>query len=164
MRKRSGVGGDDYLMRLHQNRRMKKIHLSCRRPRHSTRLWKTVSSHANHPPRRRPRWHPPHLASAWGAAWRSRYGARKRTGSVASSIFSEELVEEDEERSLLGVGGGFDETSSFERETSSSSTNSPDDVDYRRSTTSRPPPSAPDMEKHRSALRRHRRRHARRLT
>ncbi|KAK0233444.1 hypothetical protein IW262DRAFT_1304731 [Armillaria fumosa] len=78
-----------------------------------------------------------------GAAWRSRYGARKRTGSVASSIFSEELVEEDEERSLLGVGGGFDETSSFERETSSSSTNSPDDVDYRRSTTLRPPPSAP---------------------
>ncbi|KAK0208567.1 hypothetical protein DFS33DRAFT_1304346 [Desarmillaria ectypa] len=78
-----------------------------------------------------------------GAAWRSRYGARKRTGSVASSIFSEELVEEDEEHSLLGVGGGFDETSSFERETSSSSTNSPDDVDYRRSTTSRPPPSAP---------------------
>ncbi|KAK0456249.1 hypothetical protein EV421DRAFT_1751280 [Armillaria borealis] len=78
-----------------------------------------------------------------GAAWRSRYGARKRTGSVASSIFSEELVEEDEERSLLGVGGGFDETSSFERDTSSSSTNSPDDVDYRRSTTSRPPPSAP---------------------
>ncbi|KAK0198666.1 hypothetical protein F5146DRAFT_1219226 [Armillaria mellea] len=78
-----------------------------------------------------------------GAAWRSRYGARKRTGSVASSIFSEELVEEDEERSLLGLGGGFDETSSFERDTSSSSTNSPDDVDYRRSTTSRPPPSAP---------------------
>ncbi|KAK0481934.1 hypothetical protein IW261DRAFT_1110369 [Armillaria novae-zelandiae] len=78
-----------------------------------------------------------------GTAWRSRYGARKRTGSVPSSIFSEELVEEDEERSLLGIGGGFGETSSFECETSSSSTNSPNDVDYRRSTTSQLPPSAP---------------------
>ncbi|KAK0481911.1 hypothetical protein IW261DRAFT_1397919 [Armillaria novae-zelandiae] len=78
-----------------------------------------------------------------GTAWRSRYGARKRTGSVPSSIFSEDLVEEDEERSLLGVGGGFDETSSFEHETLSSSTNSPDDVDYRRSTASQLPRPAP---------------------
>ncbi|KAK0481938.1 hypothetical protein IW261DRAFT_1418903, partial [Armillaria novae-zelandiae] len=138
MRKRSGVGGDACLMRLP---RMKKIHLSCKRPRHSTKQWKTVLSPANHLPR--------HILDGvfhvwrWmGTAWRSRYGARKRTGSVPSSIFSEELVEEDEERSLLGIGGGFGETSSFECETSSSSTNSPNDVDYRRSTTSQLPPSA----------------------
>ncbi|KZT21644.1 hypothetical protein NEOLEDRAFT_1181484 [Neolentinus lepideus HHB14362 ss-1] len=48
-----------------------------------------------------------------GPAWRSKYGSRKRTGSVASnqtggSILSEDLVEEDEEQELLGVGGGFD--------------------------------------------------------
>ncbi|KAG2023282.1 hypothetical protein CC2G_000952 [Coprinopsis cinerea AmutBmut pab1-1] len=48
-----------------------------------------------------------------GAAWRSRYGSRKRTGSIASSrtsnsILSEDLVEEEEEEELLGVGGGFD--------------------------------------------------------
>ncbi|KAI0274689.1 hypothetical protein BC834DRAFT_815702 [Gloeopeniophorella convolvens] len=54
-----------------------------------------------------------------GPAWRSRYSAhsaRKRTGSVASnmtsnSMLSEDLVEEDEEQELLGVGGGFDKTS-----------------------------------------------------
>ncbi|KAG5221539.1 dual specificity catalytic domain containing protein [Salix suchowensis] len=50
-----------------------------------------------------------------GQAWRSRYATtRKRTGSIASnhtnySILSEELVEEDEEQALLGVGGGFDD-------------------------------------------------------
>ncbi|KAF7310653.1 Dual specificity catalytic domain-containing protein [Mycena chlorophos] len=50
-----------------------------------------------------------------GAAWRSRYGSRKRTGSVASnmtngsSILSEDLVEEDEEQELLGIGGGFND-------------------------------------------------------
>ncbi|KAJ2928780.1 hypothetical protein H1R20_g8316, partial [Candolleomyces eurysporus] len=48
-----------------------------------------------------------------GHAWRSRYGSRKRTGSIASnhtsnSIISEDLLEEDEEEALLGVGGGFD--------------------------------------------------------
>lgn len=48
-----------------------------------------------------------------GTAWRSRYGTRKRTGSIASnmtngSVLSEDLVEEDEEQELLGVGGGFD--------------------------------------------------------
>ncbi|KAI0936263.1 hypothetical protein AcW1_000546 [Taiwanofungus camphoratus] len=55
-----------------------------------------------------------------GPSWRSRYGARKRTGSIAStgSILSEDLVEEDEEQDLLGVGGGFDGRST---ETSSSS-------------------------------------------
>lgn len=47
-----------------------------------------------------------------GAAWRSRYN-RKRTGSVASSttngsLISEDLVEEEEEQELLGVGGGFE--------------------------------------------------------
>ncbi|KAF9036411.1 phosphatases II [Hymenopellis radicata] len=75
-----------------------------------------------------------------GAAWRSRYGHnRKRTGSIAStsnnSILSEDLIEVDEERSLLGVGGGFftDESGSL------SSANSPDDD----GTTRYPPPSAP---------------------
>lgn len=48
-----------------------------------------------------------------GPAWRSRFITRKRTGSIASnktngSILSEDLVEEDEERELLGIGGGFE--------------------------------------------------------
>ncbi|KAH9944445.1 uncharacterized protein BXZ73DRAFT_73959 [Epithele typhae] len=49
-----------------------------------------------------------------GAAWRSKYGSgRKRKGSTASvltngSILSEDLVEEDEEHELLGVGRDFD--------------------------------------------------------
>ncbi|KZT06899.1 uncharacterized protein LAESUDRAFT_714024 [Laetiporus sulphureus 93-53] len=43
-------------------------------------------------------------------------GSRKRAGSIASimtgsSLLSEDLVEEDEEEELLGVGGGFDEGS-----------------------------------------------------
>ncbi|GJE86052.1 dual specificity phosphatase domain-containing protein [Phanerochaete sordida] len=52
-----------------------------------------------------------------GQAWRSKYGSgRTRAGSVASvattgSVLSEQLVEEDEEQELLGVGGGFAETS-----------------------------------------------------
>jgi tyrosine-protein phosphatase len=51
-----------------------------------------------------------------GPAWKSRYSARKRTGSVASnmtcnSFLSEHLVEEIEEQELLGVGGGFDKSS-----------------------------------------------------
>ena len=50
-----------------------------------------------------------------GVAWRNRYGtSRKRTSSIASnmtsgSILSEDLVEEDEEQELLGIGGGFDD-------------------------------------------------------
>lgn len=60
-----------------------------------------------------------------GSAWRSRYGARKRSGSIASchtnnSAISEDLLEVDEEEALLGVGGGFDS----ERPSAS---NSPDD-------------------------------------
>jgi tyrosine-protein phosphatase MSG5 len=52
-----------------------------------------------------------------GLAWKSRYSARKRTGSSASnmtsnSMLSEHLVEEDEEQELLGIGGGFDPSSS----------------------------------------------------
>ncbi len=52
-----------------------------------------------------------------GLAWKSRYSARKRTGSSASnmtsnSMLSEHLVEEDEEQELLGIGGGFDRSSS----------------------------------------------------
>jgi tyrosine-protein phosphatase len=48
-----------------------------------------------------------------GAAWRTRYKGRKRTPSIASnrtsrSILSEDLVEEEEEQMLLGVGGGFE--------------------------------------------------------
>lgn len=51
-----------------------------------------------------------------GPAWKSRYSARKRTGSVASnmtcnSVLSENLVEENEEQELLGIGGGFDKSS-----------------------------------------------------
>ena len=51
-----------------------------------------------------------------GVAWKSRYGGRRRTGSIASnltngSILSEDLVEEDEEEELLNVGGGFDNDS-----------------------------------------------------
>lgn len=79
------------------------------------------------------------LGMGMGAAWRSRYGYdRKRAGSVAStsnnSVISEDLIEVDEEQSLLGVGGGFtDETGSL------SSANSPDDD----GTSRYPPPSAP---------------------
>jgi tyrosine-protein phosphatase len=52
-----------------------------------------------------------------GLAWKSRYPARKRTGSSASnmtsnSMLSEHLVEEDEEQELLGIGGCFDMSSS----------------------------------------------------
>ncbi|KAI0651783.1 hypothetical protein C8Q79DRAFT_898428 [Trametes meyenii] len=52
-----------------------------------------------------------------GPAWRSKYGSqRKRKGSAASiattgSILSEDLVEEDEEEALLGVGGPLDSMS-----------------------------------------------------
>ena len=59
-----------------------------------------------------------------GPAWRSRYGDRKRAGSVASnftatgSVLSEDLVEEEEEEDLLGVGGGFDTASSRHRSSS----------------------------------------------
>lgn len=86
-----------------------------------------------------------------GAAWRSRYGSRKRAGSVASnmtngsSILSEELVEEDEEQELLGIGGGFnddDRGSSAEPEY----TSSPEDDVHSAITPrrpGRPPPSAP---------------------
>ncbi|KIK71209.1 hypothetical protein GYMLUDRAFT_235564 [Collybiopsis luxurians FD-317 M1] len=82
-----------------------------------------------------------------GPAWRSRY-SRKRTGSVASnttngSLISEDLVEEEEEQELLGVGGGFEsdshdlekisdgreQTDVPESSTSSSSNNnSPDNI------------------------------------
>ncbi|KAF9569747.1 hypothetical protein CPC08DRAFT_701630 [Agrocybe pediades] len=89
-----------------------------------------------------------------GPAWRSRY-ARKRTGSIASnsgSFLSEELVEEDEEQELLGIGEGFETAS--ERSRAPSSSNSPGD-DIEEGTprnvsvmtpgpaTARPPPSAP---------------------
>ncbi|EKM60986.1 uncharacterized protein PHACADRAFT_247258 [Phanerochaete carnosa HHB-10118-sp] len=52
-----------------------------------------------------------------GHAWRSKYGSgRTRAASITSvattgSVLSEQLVEEDEERELLGTGGGFIETS-----------------------------------------------------
>ena len=81
----------------------------------------------------------PSLASStgvgMGAAWRSRYGhnGRKRAGSVASnvtnhSVFSEDLMEEDEEQELLNVGGGFDSDSKGTRSVSnlSSRQNSPE--------------------------------------
>ncbi|TFK40982.1 hypothetical protein BDQ12DRAFT_646634 [Crucibulum laeve] len=87
-----------------------------------------------------------------GVAWRSRYAARKRTGSIASnmtngSIISEDLVEEEEEQELLGIGGGFDEE---RRHSGSSATTSPGDAepphaDAFAPRTARPrvPPSAP---------------------
>ncbi|KAF8167923.1 hypothetical protein B0H34DRAFT_670236 [Crassisporium funariophilum] len=81
-----------------------------------------------------------------GAAWRSRYGSRKRTGSIASSktngsFLSEDLVEEDEEQELLGVGRDFDNENT-------SHTTSPDDelsssLISSSLATARPPPSAP---------------------
>jgi len=80
-----------------------------------------------------------------GSAWRTRYAPRKRTASLAScctngSILSENLVEQDEEAELLGVGGGFDSEKNAEE--SSSSTTSPDeDLDNERSSI-RVPPSA----------------------
>jgi tyrosine-protein phosphatase MSG5 len=51
-----------------------------------------------------------------GPARKNRYSARKRTGSVASnmtsnSVLSENLLEEDEEEELLGIGGDFDRLS-----------------------------------------------------
>lgn len=97
-----------------------------------------------------------------GPVWRSWYAAqRKRTGSIASmgSFISEDLVEEEEEQELLGVGSGFDTESRQTEE--SSATSSPDD-DHTgtprnvsslmglpsrsaatAATASRPPPSAP---------------------
>lgn len=103
-----------------------------------------------------------------GPAWRSRYGDRKRAGSVASnltstgSVLSEDLVEEDEEEELLGVGGGFDSASARERHSSgelescSNSSESPEDglpstlraipftpITARPLATPKPPPSAP---------------------
>ena len=51
-----------------------------------------------------------------GPAWKSRFSARKRTGSIASnmtsnSVLSENLVEEEEEEELLGIGSDFDRLS-----------------------------------------------------
>ncbi|KAH9486754.1 Tyrosine-protein phosphatase pmp1 [Psilocybe cubensis] len=94
-----------------------------------------------------------------GPAWRSRYGSRKRTGSVASnqtnqSFWSEDLVEEDEEQELLGTGGAFDSESRLDR-ASLTATSSPEDEQHDSTprneslmalhgpATARPPPSAP---------------------
>lgn len=78
-----------------------------------------------------------------GPAWKSRYGGRNRASSVASSLtngssaISEDLVEEDEESELLGVGGGFDE----------STVNSPEDdvcsISSDKAPSKSVPPSAP---------------------
>ncbi|CAL1695979.1 unnamed protein product [Somion occarium] len=94
-----------------------------------------------------------------GQAWRNRYGHRKRAGSIAStlttgSVLSEDLVEEDEEQELLGVGGGFisstepteDETSSLSSADPNSRQTSPCHLgDERRDSLPAPrmPPSAP---------------------
>ncbi|PPQ89582.1 hypothetical protein CVT25_012327 [Psilocybe cyanescens] len=96
-----------------------------------------------------------------GPAWRSRYGSRKRTGSVASnqtnkSFWSEDLVEEDEEQELLGTGGRFDSGSRQSLlEASSTVTSSPEEEEHDATprnpslmtlhglATARPPPSAP---------------------
>ncbi|KAF8746234.1 hypothetical protein AX14_000033 [Amanita brunnescens Koide BX004] len=84
-------------------------------------------------------------SSGMGYAWRTRYGSRKRTGSVAShrtsgSILSENLVEQDEEAELLGVGGGFDSEKNAEE--SSSSTTSPDEDQDNDPSSNFVPPSA----------------------
>lgn len=106
-----------------------------------------------------------------GPAWRSRYD-RKRAGSIGStftstaSMLSEDLVEEDEEEALLGVGGGFDSASSRHRassgdlETCSTSSESPIEglpstlrptpctpLTARPLALARPPPSAPAFRK-----------------
>ncbi|KAJ7919149.1 hypothetical protein B0H13DRAFT_2187142 [Mycena leptocephala] len=87
-----------------------------------------------------------------GPAWRKTYGSRKRAGSIASnmtngsSILSEDLVEEDEEQELLGIGGGFDEERGSSAEPEYSSTSSPEDEVHTNTTPrrpARPPPSAP---------------------
>jgi tyrosine-protein phosphatase len=66
--------------------------------------------------------------SGMGSAWKSRY-SRKRTHSTASiktnRSMDEDLVEEEEEEALLGIGGDFDHDSHQTEEYSSSS--SPDD-------------------------------------
>lgn len=74
-----------------------------------------------------------------GAAWRSRFITRKRTGSVASnmtngSMLSEDLVEEEEEQELLGVGGGFesDRTGGSAESELSATTSPEDDTQSRR--------------------------------
>ncbi|KAJ3545071.1 hypothetical protein NMY22_g2579 [Coprinellus aureogranulatus] len=70
-----------------------------------------------------------------GPAWRSRYASRKRTASIASygttnSVISEDLMEEDEDEHLLGLGGGFDSDQHVSgQNTESSASNSPDDED-----------------------------------
>jgi tyrosine-protein phosphatase MSG5 len=92
-----------------------------------------------------------------GLAWKTRYGGRRRTGSIASnltngSLLSEDLVEEDEEAELLGVGGGFDDKSPMSRASSAE----PDDLPHYQDTSvpytpmtarpprmAKPPPSAP---------------------
>ena len=66
-----------------------------------------------------------------GVAWKSRYGGRRRTGSIASnltngSVLSEDLVEEEEEEELLNIGGGFDNDS---RESDATSPDSQCDED-----------------------------------
>ena len=69
-----------------------------------------------------------------GAAWRSKYAPRKRTESIASnrtnkSFPSEQLVEEDEEEELLGIGGGFDHDLRLSQLDGTSSTTSPDETE-----------------------------------
>jgi tyrosine-protein phosphatase MSG5 len=65
--------------------------------------------------------------SGMGPAWRARFVARKRTGSVIStftsgSAISEDLIEEEEKEDLLGVGGGFDAPSISSRSHSGETT------------------------------------------
>ena len=81
-----------------------------------------------------------------GAAWKSRYCGRRRTGSIASnltngSILSEDLVEEAEEEELLNVGGGFDNDSRESDATSPDSQCEEDNVNRLPFTphTARPP-------------------------
>ncbi|KAJ8702831.1 tyrosine/serine/threonine protein phosphatase [Pleurotus ostreatus] len=93
-----------------------------------------------------------------GQAWRSRYATtRKRTGSIASnhtnySILSEELVEEDEEQALLGVGGGFDDDrprlsiASSTDSSNTSATSATSSADHSPDDESNPPARKPSMD------------------
>lgn len=77
-----------------------------------------------------------------GSAWKSRYGPRARAGSIASSsIISEDLVEENEEAELLGVGGGIDAPSISTRSPSGETTEEEvnGSPDWKRDTVLPPP-------------------------
>jgi tyrosine-protein phosphatase len=84
-----------------------------------------------------------------GQAWKSRYMGRRRAGSVASGLtdgssnISEDLVEEDEEMDLLGVGGGFDAETNVNSPESQYDEDGLHSISSKKSIINFPPPSAP---------------------